>query len=65
MYPSVGWLAFRNKACVPPSLVYHVNYLGSDQATYTLNFSKAGYPIVAQFYQVRSAPAVSTQLQSH
>lgn len=33
-------------------LVFHINYLGSDQPTFTLNFSKGSYQIIAQYYQL-------------
>lgn len=51
MYPGLGWCIFRNKECLPDSLVFHDNYLGIDQISFTLNFSKSAAPIVAQYYQ--------------
>lgn len=33
---------WRNRSCLPDSLVFHDNYLGKDQITITLNFSKGG-----------------------
>ena len=40
VYPGVGWCIFRSKAFLPDSLVFHDNYLGTDQISFTLNFSK-------------------------
>ncbi|CAI7810956.1 unnamed protein product [Closterium sp. NIES-53] len=40
VYPGVGWVVWRSKADLPEDLVFHVNYLGADQPTFTLNFSK-------------------------
>ena len=40
VYPGVGWCIFRSKAFLPESLVFHDNYLGTDQISFTLNFSK-------------------------
>ncbi|KAK9010032.1 hypothetical protein V6N11_036550 [Hibiscus sabdariffa] len=40
VYAGVGWIVWRNKEDLPDDLVFHINYLGSDQPTFTLNFSK-------------------------
>jgi len=40
VYPGIGWVVWRHKADLPDDLVFHINYLGSDQPTFTLNFSK-------------------------
>ncbi|CAI7776118.1 unnamed protein product [Closterium sp. NIES-54] len=40
VYPGVGWVVWRSKADLPEDLIFHVNYLGADQPTFTLNFSK-------------------------
>ncbi|MCP4176877.1 MAG: glutamate decarboxylase [bacterium] len=50
VYPGLGWLIFRDKSVVPDELVFHVNYLGGDMPTYTLNFSKGSAMVVAQYY---------------
>nr|XP_043634025.1 glutamate decarboxylase 5-like [Erigeron canadensis] len=51
VYPGVGWVVWRNKEDLPAELVFHINYLGSDQPTFTLNFSKGSSQIIAQYYQ--------------
>ncbi|CAK0787685.1 hypothetical protein CVIRNUC_010907 [Coccomyxa viridis] len=51
VYPGVGWVIFRSKDYLPESLVFHDNYLGTDQINFTLNFSKGASQIVAQYYQ--------------
>nr|AQM32552.1 glutamate decarboxylase 2 [Caragana korshinskii] len=51
VYPGVGWVVWRSKADLPDDLVFHINYLGSDQPTFTLNFSKGSSQIIAQYYQ--------------
>lgn len=43
VYAGVGWIVWRNKEDLPDDLVFHINYLGSDQPTFTLNFSKGNY----------------------
>ncbi|KAK7291326.1 hypothetical protein RIF29_06374 [Crotalaria pallida] len=51
VYPGVGWVVWRNKDELPDELIFHINYLGSDQPTFTLNFSKGSSQIIAQYYQ--------------
>lgn len=51
VYPGVGWVVWRSKADLPGELIFHINYLGSDQPTFTLNFSKGSSQIIAQYYQ--------------
>ena len=35
-----GWIVFRSKEFLPDNLVFHDSYLGIDQISFTLNFSK-------------------------
>ncbi|XP_058766150.1 glutamate decarboxylase-like isoform X2 [Vicia villosa] len=51
VYPGIGWVVWRNQDDLPDDLVFHINYLGSDQPTFTLNFSKGSSQIIAQYYQ--------------
>ena len=55
VYPGVGWCIFRNKAFLPDSLVFHDNYLGTDQINFTLNFSKGASQMRARPAQKRPA----------
>lgn len=50
VYPGVGWVVWRDKSDLPEDLVFHVNYLGGDMPTFTLNFSRPGNQIVGQYY---------------
>jgi glutamate decarboxylase len=50
VYPGVGWVVWRTADCVPDDLVFHVNYLGGDMPTFTLNFSRPGSQVVLQYY---------------
>ncbi|TPX32872.1 glutamate decarboxylase [Synchytrium microbalum] len=50
VYPGVGWCIWRSKEFLPDDLVFHVNYLGADQASFTLNFSKGSSQVIAQYY---------------
>ncbi|KAL0093697.1 glutamate decarboxylase [Phycomyces blakesleeanus] len=49
-YPGVGWAVWRNVEFLPKDLVFNVNYLGSEQASFTLNFSKSASQVIAQYY---------------
>jgi glutamate decarboxylase len=50
VYPGVGWLIFRDESDLPDELVFSVNYLGGEEETFTLNFSKAATMVLAQYY---------------
>ncbi len=50
VYPGVGWAVWRDRQYLPEELVFHVNYLGGDMPTFTLNFSRPGNQVVGQYY---------------
>ncbi|KAJ4842148.1 hypothetical protein Tsubulata_040829 [Turnera subulata] len=52
VYAGVGWVVWRTKEELPEELIFHINYLGTDQPTFTLNFSKGSSQIIAQYYQL-------------
>ncbi|KAI9075705.1 hypothetical protein K1719_042321 [Acacia pycnantha] len=52
VYAGIGWVLWRTKQDLPEDLVFHINYLGADQPTFTLNFSKGSSLIIAQYYQL-------------
>lgn len=52
VYPGVGWAIWREKEDLPEELLFHVGYLGGDQATFTLNFSKGASQIIGQYYNL-------------
>ncbi|MEY2336556.1 glutamate decarboxylase [Acidithiobacillus ferrianus] len=52
VYPGVGWALWRGEAHLPEELMFHVNYLGGDMPTFTLNFSRPGNQIVGQYYNL-------------
>jgi len=49
-YPGVGFVVWRAPQDLPEDLVFHVNYLGGDMPTFTLNFSRPGNQIVGQYF---------------
>ncbi len=50
VYPGVGWVLWRDKAHLPEDLVFHVSYLGGDMLDFSINFSRPGNQVVAQYY---------------
>lgn len=52
VYAGIGWVIWRSKIDLPEELIFHINYLGADQPTFTLNFSKGSSQVVAQYYQL-------------
>jgi glutamate decarboxylase len=50
VYPGVGWLVWRDAGKVPKDLVFDVDYLGGQMPTFTLNFSRPGSEVVAQYF---------------
>ncbi|KAI3967729.1 hypothetical protein MKX01_039639 [Papaver californicum] len=52
VYAGIGWAIWRTKEDLPEELIFHINYLGTDQPTFTLNFSKGSSQVIAQYYLV-------------
>jgi glutamate decarboxylase len=50
VYPGVGWIVWRDSAALPGDLVFNVNYLGGQMPTFSLNFSRPGAQVAAQYY---------------
>ncbi len=50
VYPGVGWVVWREPAALPQELVFDVDYLGGHMPTFSLNFSRPGAQVVAQYY---------------
>lgn len=43
---------WRSAEYLPQELVFNINYLGADQASFTLNFSKGASQVIGQYYQM-------------
>lgn len=52
VYPGVGWVVWRDPEYLPEELVFKINYLGADQSSFTLNFSRGASQIIGQYYQL-------------
>lgn len=50
VYPGVGWVIWRDHDDLPEDLIFHVNYLGGDQPTFSLNFSRGAGQVIGQYY---------------
>jgi glutamate decarboxylase len=50
VYPGVGWVVWRGRQALPEELVFWVSYLGGDEATMAINFSRSAAPIIGQYY---------------
>jgi glutamate decarboxylase len=49
-YPGIGFVVWRSEDELPKDLIFHVNYLGGDMPTFTLNFSRPGNQVIGQYY---------------
>lgn len=52
VYPGVGWVIWRSPEYLPQELIFNINYLGAEQASFTLNFSKGASQVIGQYYQM-------------
>ncbi|KAL2216072.1 glutamate decarboxylase [Thermoascus aurantiacus ATCC 26904] len=52
VYPGVGWIVWRSPEYLPKELVFNINYLGAEQSSFTLNFSKGASQVIGQYYQL-------------
>ena len=50
IYPGIGWVVWRDGQALPEDLVFKVDYLGGEMPSFSLNFSRSGAPIIAQYY---------------
>ncbi len=51
VYPGVGWVVWRGKEYLPEQMNFSVNYLGSEIPSISINFSRPGNQVLAQYYQ--------------
>jgi glutamate decarboxylase len=54
VYPGVGWAIWRDEEALPRDLVFDVNYLGGHMPTFSLNFSRPGSEVIAQYFMFAS-----------
>lgn len=52
VYAGVGWILWRDEAYLPQYLKFELHYLGGTEESYTLNFSRPGAQVIAQYYNL-------------
>ena len=51
VYPGVGWVIWKDKQYLPEEMNFAVNYLGANIPSISINFSRPGNQVLAQYYQ--------------
>ncbi|GAB5589027.1 glutamate decarboxylase gad1 [Umbelopsis nana] len=49
-YAGIGWILWRSEDLLPKELVFTLSYLGAEEQTYTLNFSRPACFMIGQYY---------------
>ncbi|KAF9897960.1 hypothetical protein BX616_004701 [Lobosporangium transversale] len=49
-YPGIGWVLWRDEEYLPQELIFTLTYLGAEEKTFTLNFSRPACFMIAQYY---------------
>jgi glutamate decarboxylase len=50
VYPGLGWIVWRGQEYLPKDLIFELHYLGGTEQSYTLNFSRPGAQVIAQYF---------------
>lgn len=50
VYAGLGWIVWRDESYLPKDLIFELHYLGGTEESYTLNFSRPGAQVIAQYY---------------
>lgn len=53
VYAGVGWIIWRDESYLPKHLVFELHYLGGTEESYTINFSRPGAQIIAQYFMLQ------------
>jgi glutamate decarboxylase len=66
VYPGIGWALWRDEDDIPKSLVTETNVLGFVEKSFSLNFSRGGSMILAQYYNfLRLGKEGYTRIMKH
>ncbi|KAG0356966.1 pyridoxal phosphate-dependent transferase [Gamsiella multidivaricata] len=49
-YAGIGWVLWKSEEFLPKELVFTLTYLGAEEQTYTLNFSRPACFMIGQYY---------------
>lgn len=52
VYAGLGWIVWRDQSYLPKDLIFELHYLGGTEESYTLNFSRPGGQVIAQYYNL-------------
>ncbi|KAG0367458.1 hypothetical protein BGX24_003212 [Mortierella sp. AD032] len=52
VYPTVGWILWRDESFLPKELIFELHYLSGVQQSYTLSFSRPACFVVAAYYNL-------------
>ncbi|KAI1116661.1 glutamate decarboxylase [Nemania sp. NC0429] len=52
VYAGVGWIIWRDESYLPQHLIFELHYLGGTERSFSLNFSRPGAQIIAQYYNL-------------
>ncbi|KAI9737873.1 MAG: hypothetical protein M1834_009243 [Cirrosporium novae-zelandiae] len=52
VYAGLGWIIYRDEKYLPKHLIFELQYLGGVEQSYTLNFSRPGAQVIAQYYNL-------------
>ncbi len=50
VFPGVGWIVWRDDTYLPKEMNFTVNYLGDEIPSISINFSRPGNQVLAQYY---------------
>lgn len=48
----LGWILWKDEKYLPENLCFVLKYLGGDERSFTLNFSRPGHTVVHQYYNL-------------
>lgn len=48
----LGWVIWKDMKYLPESLRFKLDYLGGVEETFSLNFSRPGFPVIHQYYNL-------------
>ncbi|KAI5816568.1 pyridoxal phosphate-dependent transferase [Pyronema omphalodes] len=54
VYAGLGWQIWRDQKYLPKELIFELHYLGGTEQTFTLNFSRPGAQVIAQYFNFLS-----------
>lgn len=48
----VGWVVWRDESYLPEDLIFTLDYLGGEEKSFNLNFSRPGAQVIVQYYNL-------------